>query len=197
MANHFKQKIPCICNVWCPQCQYGQFITLPIQRVTHDHRFRDHNFRSMICYLILERNMEGDCNLMTRVGKYPWKRQFPETSQRPQVSGVSVFFSRSYLGAHHHIQIKVSKVSLNARPYFCSPSKHHNIIFCCRMPRLPCWCSSRHRIGCPLHAHASAVPWHLKNGWRTWRWGTRWAPTSYKWGYNPCKWPYKWVSLGL
>ena len=23
---------------------------------------------------------------------------------------------------------------------------------------------------------------------------TRWAPTSYKWSYNPCKWPYKWVT---
>ena len=23
---------------------------------------------------------------------------------------------------------------------------------------------------------------------------TRWAPISYKWGYNPYKWPYKWVT---
>ena len=23
---------------------------------------------------------------------------------------------------------------------------------------------------------------------------TRWAPTSYKWSYNPYKWPYKWVT---
>ena len=23
---------------------------------------------------------------------------------------------------------------------------------------------------------------------------TRWAPTSYKWRYNPYKWPYKWVT---
>ena len=23
---------------------------------------------------------------------------------------------------------------------------------------------------------------------------TRWAPTSYKWSYKPCKWPYKWVT---
>ena len=22
----------------------------------------------------------------------------------------------------------------------------------------------------------------------------RWAPTSYKWSYNPYKWPYKWVT---
>ena len=24
--------------------------------------------------------------------------------------------------------------------------------------------------------------------------GTRWAPTSYKWSYNPYKWCYKWVT---
>ena len=24
--------------------------------------------------------------------------------------------------------------------------------------------------------------------------GTRWAPTSYKYSYNPYKWPYKWVT---
>ena len=24
---------------------------------------------------------------------------------------------------------------------------------------------------------------------------TRWAPTSYKWSYNPYKWPYKWITL--
>ena len=23
---------------------------------------------------------------------------------------------------------------------------------------------------------------------------TRWAPTSYKWSYNPYKWPYKWIT---
>ena len=23
---------------------------------------------------------------------------------------------------------------------------------------------------------------------------TRWAPTSYKWNYNPYNWPYKWVN---
>ena len=23
---------------------------------------------------------------------------------------------------------------------------------------------------------------------------TKWAPTSYKWGYIPYKWPYKWVT---
>ena len=23
---------------------------------------------------------------------------------------------------------------------------------------------------------------------------TRWAPTIYKWSYNPYKWPYKWVT---
>ncbi len=22
--------------------------------------------------------------------------------------------------------------------------------------------------------------------------GTKWAPTSYRWSYNPYKWPYKW-----
>ena len=21
-----------------------------------------------------------------------------------------------------------------------------------------------------------------------------WAPTSYKWSYNPYKWPYKWIT---
>ena len=25
--------------------------------------------------------------------------------------------------------------------------------------------------------------------------GTRWAPSSYEWSYNPYKWPYKWLSV--
>ena len=25
--------------------------------------------------------------------------------------------------------------------------------------------------------------------------GTRWAPSSYKWSYNPCKWPDKWLTV--
>ena len=24
-----------------------------------------------------------------------------------------------------------------------------------------------------------------------------WAPTTYKWGSNHCKWPYKWVTWGV
>ena len=24
---------------------------------------------------------------------------------------------------------------------------------------------------------------------------TRWAPSSYKWSYNPSKWPYKWLTV--
>ena len=24
---------------------------------------------------------------------------------------------------------------------------------------------------------------------------TRWAPSSYKWSYNPYKWPYKWLTV--
>ncbi len=27
-----------------------------------------------------------------------------------------------------------------------------------------------------------------------WNIDARWAPTGYKWGCNPCKWPYKWVT---
>ena len=33
--------------------------------------------------------------------------------------------------------------------------------------------------------HSKVLTFHLP---------TRWAPTSYKWSDNPCKWPYKWVT---
>lgn len=32
---------------------------------------------------------------------------------------------------------------------------------------------------------------------RTFFASTTWTPTSYEWHYSPCKWPYKWVFLGL
>ena len=54
---------------------------------------------------------------------------------------------------------------------------------------------------------SSALSWHIQiffacantsgpsdHLYRIGLYPTRWAPTSYKWSYNPYKWPYKWVT---
>ena len=55
-----------------------------------------------------------------------------------------------------------------------------------KMSEVPCvsW-----MIGSSLgEGHRSSVPSDFFSC------DARWAPTGYKWGCNPCKWPYKWVT---